>query len=232
MLLLMWIGVALAGDAWCGADGLAADRGWRPSVSGNEQIAVSETGLFRVHYTVEGEDSPSGAVTDDVPDMVPRVLVALEDGRAAFELAGWRRLSRDDGDGGDDAIDVYITQLDAFGYANATLSDSGDGASCFLRLDPDLPTLGEGIVESVSYHELHHCVQYRYTTETAPWIYEAQATLEQYRLADNAASDVLVNVLWIQRLTQPERGLDKVGARFEYAGFVFAKFWEEAHDGA
>ena len=83
------------------------------------------------------------------------------------------------------------------------------------------------MAESVAAHELHHCVQYAYTTASHPWIYEASATFEQYLLFEGPALDAGLALLWNQRLRGADRPLHTRGDRFEYSGFVFLKFWSE-----
>jgi len=197
----------------------------RPRLSGPVQTLSAAEGRVLLHYTKEGED----AVDDDLlawtQDEVARVLDHVRD-------SPWRELVGDDGTGGDDSIDAYFVEISANGFANAvTPAEGASGASCFVRFDPGIESYGENVARSIVRHELMHCAQYRYTWESHAWLYEASATYEQYRPAPEVGSlALLTNVLWSQRITAPDRPLDDVGDRFEYAGFGWFKYLEEGED--
>jgi hypothetical protein len=158
--------------------------------------------------------------------MVWRVLDGLELGRETFLERGFRSANPDAGEAGSDAIDVYISELDSNGYAN--VADGTDGeASCYIRINPDLGALGFEVVESVAIHELHHCVQFAYTTDTHAFMYEATATFEQYRALSNETLALALDVLYLTRLSDPEQSLNHTEGRYHYAGFLFLKFWSE-----
>lgn len=187
----------------------------RPVLSGPEQ--TQDIQGFRVHYTDEGPDA-----VDD-PRYLAEVVRGLSEGRETFEAEGWPAPLPDDGEGGSDAIDVYIVDVDRNGYANPI--DRGDDASCYIRIDPRIPMAG-GAVASVARHELHHCIQFRYRTDLPSWIYESAATYEQYSHAgDDPALELAVGTLWISRLTRPEQRLGD--DRDPYATFLWSKFWAE-----
>lgn len=204
-----------------------AQEAERPTLSGEVVTVRSADGWFDVHFTREGSDAPQDADTEDVPPLVQGVLAGLMEGRSAFEERGYRPLVRDGGRGGSAAIDVYIHDVDINGYAHPAdpADDVTVGRSCWLEVDAFLD-LGR-VPDSVAAHELHHCVQYRYTSDTHSWIYESTATFEQYRLLTDPALTLAADFLWITRLGAPERPLHDTGDRFEYAGFIFMKFWED-----
>jgi hypothetical protein len=211
---------------------LLLERGeGRPVLSGPEQSVDSDDGFFTVHWTEEGPDRP-GEMTDadgsGLPDAIDRILVGLQTAKQAYEQAGYRPVNHDEFGGETSGLDVYVHEIDAFGYAHPLAV--GAGKSCFIELDPQLQALGAGAAESVAAHELHHCVQYAYTTASHPWIYEASATFEQYRLFSGPALDAALALLWNQRLRGADRLLSTRGDRFEYSGFVFLKFWSEFGD--
>ena len=121
---------------------------------------------------------------------------------------------------------MYLKEIDANGYANAI--EGLDGAdSCFIRIDTGLGSTGGKILESVAIHELHHCVQYAYTTETDAFMYEATATFEQYLSTEDDALDIALNVLYVERLEHPEYALATTKGRYHYAGLLFLKFLAE-----
>lgn len=200
----------------------------RPELSGPVRSADLVEGRFRLHWTVEGGDAPALDV-DGVPLLQPIVAATADNVVRDLPAAGWTPLAADDGTGGSDAIDIYLVQIDANGYANAVTAGGDDeGASCFVRLDPGISGFGADIAASIVRHELVHCYQFRYSVDAHPWLYEASATYEQYRPSGEVgALAVPLGVLWSQRLSQPLRPMDDTGDRFEYAGFVWYKFLEE-----
>jgi hypothetical protein len=69
-------------------------------------------------------------------------------------------------------------------------------------------------------------VQYRYSTRSAAWIYEASATWEQYLLAEESL-DLGLQLLYAARLAEPDRPINDRGSRYEYAGFLVFKHLDE-----
>lgn len=194
----------------------------RPILSGAEQTRAS--GDFVVHWTEEGTDAIPDA---DMPD---RVLTALVDSAAAYDAQGWRPLVADAGGGGSDAIDLYIRGVDINGYAHGVEIDGEDGrGSCWMEVEADLGDLGGLVLESVVAHELHHCIQYRYTWDTASWLHESTSTWVQYRAYESSALTIALAALYATRLSEPGRPIDDLTGRYEYAGFVFVKLWTELH---
>lgn len=187
----------------------------RPELSG--PVHIEDVEGVRLHYTTEGVDAVEMAYLDEIRR-------GLTEGLAVFEAEGWPAPLPDDGTGGSTAIDVYVVDLDANGYANPLRTGDGD-ASCFIRIDPGLPDLG-GTVASVARHELHHCIQFRFRTDLPPWLYESGATYEQYSHAGNdPLLELAVGVLWSSRLARPEQRLGD--DRDVYATFLWSKFWAE-----
>ncbi len=200
-------------------------EGERPELSGPVQIV--DDGLFRVHYTRQGDDAP--LLTDDdengQPDLVDAILRGLRRGQLEFAAEGWRPLRSDDGTGGTIAIDVYVKDLGNYGYAIPVPALDGS-LSCFIQVDSGAP-VGGGTAESVAIHELHHCVEFRYTASLASWMFESAATYEQYTHVRDPLLDLAVGVLYTTRLEDPTRKLSSTDGRAEYASFLWTKFWTE-----
>lgn len=196
----------------------------RPPVDGTVEEVVQ--GGFRVHFTRDGADAVPDADEDGdgLPDTIDTIRDALVDARSAYEADGWIPLVPDDGDGGGDEIDVYVRRIDAYGYA--TPVPVADGSSCHLQLDPATSPDG-GVLRSVVFHELHHCVQFRYTAGATSWLYESGATWQQYTQVVGPTLDLASGFLWLQWLSEPDRSLADTDGRHEYAAFVFTKFWAE-----
>jgi len=201
-------------------------RAKRPTLSGEELTFGEPEGRFLIHYTLSGEDQPEGPDSDDdgVPDMVEKVLDTLNDAAHYFEQErGYIPVNPDNGVGGSEAIDLYIKTIDANGYASS-LKGAG-GTSCFMRLAPFLGSQPDDVLAGVTAHELHHCVQYAYATGVADWINEGTSTYEQYRYAKGTTNDYALGYLYYERLQGAGRPLDDTDGRFEYAAFLFMKFW-------
>jgi uncharacterized protein (TIGR03382 family) len=209
------------------ADPRFAREPGRPELSGEER--VYSRGRWVAHATDAGTDAVdlADADADGIPDIVQRLFDALDLAAAAYEDEGWRPILDDDGRGGDANLDVYFRVVDINGYAYPVAVSGKAGHSCYMEVDPGLASQGR-LLESVAVHELHHCVQFAYTTDSEPWIYEATATWEQYRTwPSDTLLDLGLAVLWGARLADPQLPLDDVSGRYEYAGFVFLKFWTE-----
>jgi hypothetical protein len=220
-----------------GIAALSAARGEapRPVLSGPEETLASADGDFVVHWTMEGEDRPDPAGDEDgsgVPDYPERLLEGLLLARDQYLALGWRPILPDAGAAGSDAVDVYVHAIEANGYAYLVPVDADPGASCFIEIDPELGDLGDVGLESVAAHELHHCVQFGYSGASASWIYEATATFAQYGVYSDPLLQAALDVLWNIRLRGMDQPIDSVGNRFEYAGFLLLKFWEEYPEGS
>jgi len=215
------LGVAAAALATTVPPAPPGARSDRPTLSGPELTIDSEDDFFRVHYTLEGSDRPGRT---DAPE---RTVAALVEARDRYLDEGYRALVPDDGTGGSDAIDVYLQNVDINGYAHGVLIDGEVGrGSCWMEVDGALAEAGL-LLESVVHHELHHCVEYRYTWEADSWIHEATATYEQYLGPMDGALSLALAVLYATRLGSPEQPIDDLSGRYEYAAFIFVKFWED-----
>ncbi|MEQ1507795.1 MAG: hypothetical protein ABMB14_36540, partial [Myxococcota bacterium] len=197
----------------------------RPALSG--PVEDLDAGRFRVHFTRTGADAPPADDVDGdgLPDQVGAIADALVDAEAAYLDEGWRPLAGDDGADGSDAIDVYVRDVDIYGYSTPVRRQDGTW-SCFVEIDRGATVVGS-VARSVATHELHHCVEFRYTATTAAWLFEAAATYEQYSHVVDPVLDFAVGVLYGERLGAPDRKLAATDGRFEYAGFLWMKYWSE-----
>lgn len=231
VLPLVLAGTLLASGPCVRLAGDDAPRGeLRPVLSGPEQTVSTDDGAWIVHWTDSGADRLAALNDDDGngrPDGLDAILLGLEAGTASFADHGYRPVVPDGGAGGTDAVDVYVRQIDAFGYAYPQFMGEDEGFSCYVELDPDNSNLGAATSASVAAHEAHHCVQYAYTVDSESWIYEATATYEQYLLFDGPALDLALGVLWNQRLRGMAQPIATTGERFEYAGFLLLKHFAD-----
>lgn len=204
----------------------------RPVLSGPEEV-YDVNADFRLHFTREGADTAGpdgdGNGWPDLVDTIARELVVAEQG---FAEEGWRALARDDGTGGTDAIDVYVLEIPDYGYTvPAPIGDgtTNDGSSCWVMYATSL--VPGPIAASVVAHELHHCVEFRYSTSLASWVYESAATYEQYTHVTDPALDLAAGLLYLERLAATDQKLGTTEGRLEYGAFLWTKFWAERDGG-
>ncbi len=142
-------------------------------------------GRVRVWYSASGPNVvlPGDDDQDGVPDFVESVAARTEDVLAVFEGAGFRAPLPDAGEGGSDALDVYLVDFggDADGLYAA---DSCDGAPRTCRghvlVENDFVGYGYASVDTavtvLVSHELFHAVQAAYDADVPLWVSEGTAT--------------------------------------------------------
>ena len=199
--------------------------GARPTLSGAAEVHDTADGRFRLHYTRAGDDAIDAS--DDDRDGVPDVLGHAEAGLATVWEAfvtddGWPAPAGDDGQGGDDRLDVYLRVLPSNGYAHG--EPAAGGTTCWMELDPGVIGLGGATLASVAGHELHHCLQFAVATGLGSWIYEATSTYAQYLLFADPTLALARDALWRLRLAASEGALDATGGQLEYAAMVWVKY--------
>jgi hypothetical protein len=192
---------------------VCTDANGRPVFLDEESIR-SPGGAFKVHYTMKG---PNGLLPVDqdgngVPDYADRIAAAMDEALEAYRRLGFDDPMPDDGHGGDNRIDVYLSLLAGFGGVtypdlDAYLSEPGprpdrpSAVPAFLVINPVqhaamgeiLPDwMGDLLLRQVCAHELHHAVQMGYTwrgygyggNDEASWIYEGMSVMMEQSLLD------------------------------------------------
>lgn len=203
-------------------------------LSGPEAVHVTPGAGIVVHYTLEGEDALEEAGDADPANGVPDQVDAISDGldRVWEEYVvqdGWEPVRSDGVAGGDSRVDAYVASLDARGYAFPEMGP--DGWSAYLLLDPGSVDYGIEVQASVAGHELHHALQFTYSVEADPWMYESTSTYVQYLGFGSPQLDGAREVLWALRLSEPARSVWDTGEQFEYAAMVWAKFLVDRRGG-
>jgi len=206
----------------------AAAYAARPTLSGPELLHQTDNGIFRVHYTTVGIDAPTNledlTPANSVPDVIDDIELGMDRVWQEYVvLDGWPAPAPDDGRGGDDLLDVYIRDINIYGYAH--YERQGTGYTAYFEIDHDASSTGHLSLQGIAGHELHHGLQAAIVTGAGSWIYEATSTWVQYTLfKGNFLQDVASQVLWTQRLGGAAQRFDQTGDRFEYAGFIWIQF--------
>lgn len=128
--------------------------------------AVSASGFFRIHYDTTGINAP-----DYFPNEKNNIQLSIDSLMMAFDSSynfevkylGFEQPPDDEGEGGDNLFDVYITKLGSgyYGYTDFEPRTDGNGYKSFMVIDNkmDVPTPGINGVRVTSAHEFHHAIQ-------------------------------------------------------------------------
>ena len=178
-------------DAFAGR--LLARALQRPSLA---HEVVSPSGRFRVHYDTEGPDAvgPADADGNGLPDYVDLTLAVADSAwHVQVEDLGYRKPPTDEGFGGGDEVDIFLTDLGRSGRYGLTvpLSD-GDRGPAYLEIDNDFEnpvfgtdrrcrgypgSRGPDALRVTLAHEFFHVVQFGYYQRLdGSWWQEATAT--------------------------------------------------------
>lgn len=138
----------------------------------------SESGLFRVHFDTTGENAVDLTDIDnnEIPDYIDSLIIYLDYSYdVEVNQLKWKAPTSDkyseDGNGGSDAIDVYVKEIASYGYYGVADSEKAiikGTTTGYLVLDNNYT---DDIYNTLSYealkvtvaHELHHLVQFAYT---------------------------------------------------------------------
>jgi hypothetical protein len=233
--------------AFAPVDGFAE----RPTLSGQVENVPSADGLFLFHFTRTGVDAvaprdvdPQNGLPDYVDDVIDGVRVAYD---AWVTNGGWPAPAGDDGEGGDDRIDVYIKLITCEEASGVTSCGPGGTIPSFLfgitrgerfiggsthrltsyiLINPanDIP-LGRNFARSVAAHELHHVIQFALDAREPRWVYEATAAYMQLELFDFIRrSPYVVDALLLDRLGKPEASLASREGRIEYSNALWFRY--------
>ena len=220
----------------------------RPSL---ESSTLSGTGHFRVHYSVDGFDAvdPTDEDGNGIPDYVDLAASALDSAwKLQIDVLGYREPPSDEGAGGGNEYDVYVTQLGSTGkYGFVRAEQSTPRPFSFMQIDNDYTdenaygrvsscfgnrgTRGAEALNVTTVHEFFHAVQFAYYHgNDGVWWEEASSTWME-ELAYPEADDYLQYVC--DFLLAPERSLES-GSAFSqgtriYGASIFAHFLDKRY---
>jgi len=126
---------------------------------------VSPSGIFRVHFDTTGINKP-----DYFPGNPNSLQLSLDSLVIAFDSAYNYEINilnyipppDDEGDGGDDRYDIYISRLGGGYYGWTDFEARSDGKwKSYITIDNlmDVPTPGINGVRVTAAHEYHHAIQ-------------------------------------------------------------------------
>lgn len=160
------------------------------------QSHASPQGRFSLHFTTDntyGDAVPANDVNGNgVPDYVERFATILDNvWTTEIEVMGYDAPPSDGTEGGDCLLDVYLADLDAYGY---TQIDENDTASMVYMLfendfslyfPPNTDPEGDviGAMKAVAAHEFFHTIQFQISDDicTNGWWMESSSTwMEDY----------------------------------------------------
>ncbi len=128
-----------------------------------QKSIVSPLGLFRIHYDTTGVSTPDyyDGIHNTIQLSVDSIAIAF-DSAYSFEInyLGYDAPPSDDGDGGDDLYDIYITNLGFYGVTDWELNSNNENKS-FIRIDNKMNFYTKGIyaARATAAHEFHHAIQ-------------------------------------------------------------------------
>ncbi|MCA9626991.1 MAG: hypothetical protein KC766_04975 [Myxococcales bacterium] len=201
---------------------------------------ISNSGHFRVWYSLDGEHAPPDAALAESP-YVGEALSIAEGAYAHYAALGYAPVVSDQVvpcAAHDDAIDIYLMNFG--GSADGTKVDevcgavSAESCSGFLIVENDFAGYAYAdqttALRTVVPHEYFHLIQARYDARIEPWFAEAGAQWATDTLYPGLGDMERFFPVYFK---QPERSLDSASggaaASFSYATALFALFLEEAY---
>ncbi|MEJ2493750.1 MAG: DUF6055 domain-containing protein [Ignavibacteriaceae bacterium] len=129
---------------------------------------VSQSGRFRIHFDTTGSDAPAYSSLLSPYENALEVSMAL-DSAYNFEVnyLGYPPPPKDNGQGGDNLVDIYILYIGA-GYYGSTnnediIDENKQTYTSFIEIDPafgsNFYTHGLNAMRVTVAHELHHSIQ-------------------------------------------------------------------------
>jgi len=127
---------------------------------------VSPSGFFRIHYNISGNEIPNYEPSMTIEENVMQVAIAL-DSSYNFEVSylGYPAPPPDNGEGGDDLYDVYITSARGnYGFTEPESALGNEKYTSFIEIHYEFSTSnfftkGLEAMRVTAAHEFHHAIQ-------------------------------------------------------------------------
>lgn len=152
----------------------------------NQKSVVSPSGFFRIHFDTIGTHTPNY-----FPGNKYNIQLSIDSLAIAFDssynfeinILDYEPPPDDEGDGGDDLFDIYVTSLGTgfYGYTEFDPRDTDDRYKSFIVIDNRMavPTPGINGGRVTAAHEFHHAIQigsYRPPLSGDEYYYEITST--------------------------------------------------------
>jgi len=127
---------------------------------------VSHSGIFRIHFDTTGTQAPNyfPGAKNNIQLSVDSLAIAFDSSyNYEINILGYEPPPDDEGDGGDNLYDVYISSLGTgfYGYTEFDKRNADDRYKSFIVIDNkmNVPTPGIDGVRVTAAHEFHHAIQ-------------------------------------------------------------------------
>ncbi len=140
-----------------------------------QKSIVSPSGIFRIHFDTTEIHTPDSIIENHTPNYFPgaknNIQLSIDSLAIAFDssynfeinILGYESPPDDEGDGGDDLFDIYVTNLGTgyYGYTEFDKRNTDDRYKSFIVIDNkmDVPTPGINGGRVTAAHEFHHAIQ-------------------------------------------------------------------------
>ena len=215
----------------------------RPST---QHSLLTPAGHFRVHYDTEGSNAVDLADDDGngIPDYIDLAATVLDSiWVLEVEQLGYNPPPSDNGLGGGDEYDVYVTDLARGGgcglpdplYGCAYPGTSGATTYSHLEIDNNftdssyVQTRGLDALRVTIAHEFHHAIQFGYYAHRAGnWWQESTSTWME-EVAYPHTDDYLQYLTFF--LGEPQRALNsgRLGTNHTYGSAIFSHFLDQRY---
>jgi hypothetical protein len=211
---------------------------WPPLILQRPEMQhVFDTENFRIHYDTEGENEVYHSdedinPPDGVPDYINVMAGNLETARYIFlNEMGYDRPPPDEGFGGDDRYDIYVTQISGLTVPEFRSDYYPDrfAYAAYSYIGNDLrnihhPNTPYPFMMATCVHEYFHAVQmaYRgYTSDETYWWYELTAMWAEERVFDGLNEVYYYLDDYYYKIN---RSIYLTGGAHPYGAWVFAEY--------
>jgi hypothetical protein len=159
-----------------------------------QKSMVSPSGFFRIHYDTTGSQTPMYDPTLTTEENVYKVALAADSVfRFEVNFLGFPEAPSDNGAGGDNLYDIYITSADGnYGFTDPEIPLGNDRFASYMEIHYDFQgssfaTHGLNAMRVTVAHEFHHAIQignYIYRDEDR-FFYELTSTSMEEFVYDN-----------------------------------------------
>jgi len=201
------------------------------------------TAHFKIHYNIEGEFAVYEPALDEnppdgVPDYINRMAEYLELAHSIYHLQlGYDLPPPDEGMGGDDRYDIYVTDITGLTVPEFLSDYYPDRVaySSYIYIGHDLrnefhPDDPFPLLRATCSHEYFHAVQMAYraiTQDLTPWWFELTACWAEERVFDET-NEVYYYLEDYYSLI--DRSLYATNGAYYYGAWIFAEYFSQRFD--